>query len=121
VLYAELAIAGAHIGVSVLCPGFVKTRIMESARNRPAELAWGELSPAAQVWEKGFRTMVQAGMSPEMVADKVLDAIREEKLYILTHPEFNEPIRQRVEDVLAGRNPAWEVPVPNNESLSHAS
>ena len=65
--------------------------------------------------------MVQAGMSPEMVADKVLDAIREEKLYILTHPEFNEPIRQRFEGILAARNPIWEAPVPNNESLSHAS
>jgi len=121
VLYAELATAGAHIGVSVLCPGFVKTRIMESARNRPSGLAGGELSPAAQVWEKGFRSMVQAGMSPEVVADKVLDAIREEKMYILTHPEFNEPIRQRVEGILAGRNPAWQAPVPNSQSLSHAS
>jgi NAD(P)-dependent dehydrogenase (short-subunit alcohol dehydrogenase family) len=122
VLYAELAAAGAHIGVSVLCPGFVKTRIMDSSRNRPAELAdAGQLSLAVQAWEKGFRSLVEAGISPEAVADKVLDAIREEKLYVLTHPEFNEPIRQRVEDILAGRNPVLATPVPNTESLSRSS
>jgi len=103
-LYAELAAAGARIGVSVLCPGFVKTRIMDSSRNRPAELAEGTVSPAVEAGRQRFRSMVEAGMSPDAVADKVLEAIREEKLYVLTHPEFNQRIRQRVDAILAGRN-----------------
>lgn len=124
VLYAQLASAGAHIGVSVLCPGFVKTRIMESStRNRPPELAGAEPSPAVQALIQQFCSMVEAGMPPEAVADKVLDAIRDEKLYILTHSEFNERIRQRVEDILAGRNPVLQPPIPspNTESFARAS
>jgi len=119
-LYAELTSAGAHIGVSVLCPGFVKTRIMDSSRNRPAELEAGRVSPAVQAaWER-FRSMVEAGMPPETVADKVLDAIRNSKLYILTHSEFNEPIRQRVDGIVAGRNPVLQSLLPNTESLSRS-
>lgn len=118
VLYAELAAAEAPIGVSVLCPGFVKTRIMESARNRPAEVAASELSSAAQAWEDGFRRMVEAGISPEAVAERVLEAIREKKLYILTHSEFNEPIRKRTEAILASSNAASQPQPPNTGSPS---
>ncbi len=108
VLFAELATAGAPVGVSVLCPGFVKTRIMDAARNRPADIPLTELSPAAKAWQDGFGKMVEAGMSPEAVADRVLEAVRDNKLYILTHSEFNEPIR--VEGILAGRNPVLQQP-----------
>jgi len=121
VLYAELVLAGAPIGVSVLCPGFVKTRIKDSSRNRPAELAEGTVSPAAQAIRERVSSMVDAGISPDSVADKVLDAVRDEKLYILTHSEFNEPIRQRVEGILAGRNPAAEFPLPNRASISRSA
>jgi len=123
-LYAELTSAGARIGVSVLCPGFVKTRIMDSSRNRPAELTEGMVwmvSPAAQAFREQFRSMLDAGISPDSVADKVLDAIRDEKLYILTHSEFNERIRQRVEGILAGRNPALELTLPNSASISRSA
>jgi hypothetical protein len=65
--------------------------------------------------------MVDAGMPPETVADKVLDAIREEKLYVLTHPELNEPIRQRVEGILASRTPVLQPPLPHAENLTRAS
>jgi len=109
-LYLELAMSNSgRIGVSVLCPGFVNTRILDSARNRPADLAapLGELSPAAQEWDSAFRTLVAAGMSPDKVADRVFEAICEEKLYVLTHPELNDHIRQRVEGILAGRNPVF--------------
>jgi NAD(P)-dependent dehydrogenase (short-subunit alcohol dehydrogenase family) len=121
VLYAELVLAGAPIGVSVLCPGFVKTRIMDSPRNRPAELTEGMVSPSAQAFRETVRRMVEAGASPDLVADKVLDAIRDEKLYILTHLEYNERIRQRVEGILAGRNPALELTLPNSASISRSA
>lgn len=103
-LQAELAAVNAPIGVSVLCPGLVNTRIMDSIRNRPANLSKGvdDLSPVAQQWAKGFRSLVEAGMPPDEVAAKVVEAIRGKELYVLTHPEFNEQIRQRVERILVG-------------------
>jgi NAD(P)-dependent dehydrogenase (short-subunit alcohol dehydrogenase family) len=108
VLFAELSAANAPIGVSVLCPAFVSTRIMDSARNRPTELAapGPGPSPHTKAMTEEFKNMIEAGMPPDLVAEKVFAAIQEKQLYILTHPEFNAQIRQRVEGILAERNPA---------------
>ncbi len=102
-LYLELAMAKARVGASVLCPAFVKTKIGESARNRPggdATSAAGSNEFAAMV-----RSLIDQGVSPESIADKVFDAIRAERFWILTHPEFDAAIRDRVEGMLQGRNP----------------
>lgn len=105
-LSASLVQRGAKIKASVLCPGFVKTRIMSAARNRPAEFQ-SETSdkPFTPEAEETFWTDIQAQfkvISPDQLADAVFSAIREEKLYILTHPEFNEMVRKRMEDILLG-------------------
>jgi hypothetical protein len=52
-----------------------------------------------------MRQAVQTGMPPQQVADIVFQAIRDEKFYILTHPQWKEAIRVRVEDILQERNP----------------
>src|SRR5438046_1734498 len=77
------------IGVSVLCPDFVRTRIGESGRNRPER--YGQTKPldpaspaAALVAEIGRR--IEAGLEPADVAAKVLAAIRDDELYVFTHP-----------------------------------
>jgi NAD(P)-dependent dehydrogenase (short-subunit alcohol dehydrogenase family) len=86
------------IGVSVLCPEFVRTRIGESGRNRPAR--YGEAppldpaSPAAAVVAEIARRL-EAGIDPAQVAAKVLDAIRNEQFYIFTHPNMREGVDQR--------------------------
>ena len=105
-LHHELAERGAKVRVSVLCPGIVKTRIMDSARNRP-----GHLPPTAPLgsasgarWE-ALRQLVPAGMPPVQVADAVFAALREDRFYILTHPEGKEAVRTRMEDILQGRSP----------------
>ncbi len=104
-LHAELAVAGAAVKVSVLCPGFVQTRIGESERNRPAELtdsaAPQAISPAAE----RIRAMLAAGLPPAEVAERVMEAIRAERLYILTHPEYSHLVREHGEEVAAERNP----------------
>ncbi|HTB10804.1 MAG TPA: SDR family NAD(P)-dependent oxidoreductase [Bryobacteraceae bacterium] len=102
-LYLELKMANARIGAAVLCPAFVKTRIAESWRNRPG----GSAATAAGSDEFGamVRGLVEQGVSPESIADKVFEAIREERLWILTHPEFDAAIRDRAEGMLEGRNP----------------
>ena len=106
-LYNELGFYGKHIGVSVLCPGFVQTKLCDSSRNCPPELEIprAPLSKEAQEFVQKIRTMVENGMPPEQLAAQVFDAIRERKFYILTHPEYKEAIRQRAEDIVAECNP----------------
>lgn len=101
-LSAELA--SSSIGVSVLCPGFVNTSIMDSVRHRPAELSEGirEASTAAEKeWQQSFRAMVATGLAPSAVAERVMDGIRKRKLYIFTDSMFNDAIRQRCDAILA--------------------
>ena len=108
-LHHDLAIRGAKINVSVLCPGFVNTRIMDAERNRPAAYqnpsAPGDGDGGPNDVELMFRQMIEAGMSPETVADIVFRAIAEEKFFIFTHPEMKPMIRARVQDLLDERNP----------------
>ena len=108
-LYHDLAMRGAKINVSVLCPGFVNTNIMDGERYRPQQYrndsAGNRQDSAADPVENMFREMVRAGMSPAAVADQVFNAIIDEKFYILTHPENMPAVQIRMEDILQGRSP----------------
>jgi NAD(P)-dependent dehydrogenase (short-subunit alcohol dehydrogenase family) len=110
-LYCELAIIKAKIGVSVLCPGGVNTRVMDSARNRPSELrndsARESTHPAVVQADAMLRQLVEAGIRPSQVADAVFDAVREGRFYVLTHDDWKPLVRQRMNDILLGRNPSW--------------
>jgi NAD(P)-dependent dehydrogenase (short-subunit alcohol dehydrogenase family) len=111
-LHYDLAVSGAKVKVSVLCPATVNTRIMDADRNRPAGLRNdpGEEARSAQLEaiEQGFRQLLATGMSPEQVADHVFNAIRDEKFYIITHPETKDRVRARMEDILEERNPSLQ-------------
>ena len=105
-LHHELAERGAKVKVSVLCPGIVNTRIMESARNRPVDLPpTGPRGPASEERWEALRRLVPAGMPAAQVADAVFEALRKDRFYILTHPEGKEAVRTRMEDILQERNP----------------
>jgi NAD(P)-dependent dehydrogenase (short-subunit alcohol dehydrogenase family) len=105
-LHHELAERGAKVKVSVLCPGIVNTRIMESARNRPADLPpTAPRGPASGARWEALHRLVPAGMPGAQVADAVFEALRKDRFYILTHPEGKEAIRTRMEDILQERNP----------------
>jgi NAD(P)-dependent dehydrogenase (short-subunit alcohol dehydrogenase family) len=108
-LSCELTLMRANVKVSVLCPAGVNTRVMESERNRPAELqnapAEESAHPAVVQAEAMLRRLVAAGMSPAEVAAAVFDAIREERFYILTHEDWKPLVRKRMDDILLGRNP----------------
>jgi NAD(P)-dependent dehydrogenase (short-subunit alcohol dehydrogenase family) len=107
-LYHELAERGTKVKVSVLCPGIVNTRILESARNRPGRLATTEPSqPANEAGWEALRQLVPAGMPPAQVADAVFKALHNDQLYIFTHPEDKKWVRTRMEDILQERNPAF--------------
>jgi NAD(P)-dependent dehydrogenase (short-subunit alcohol dehydrogenase family) len=108
-MYSELALAGAKVSVSVLCPGWVNTRILDAGRNRPEELRNAverPVDPERAAIEGTIRNLLQSGLSPAAIADQVLDAIRDERLYILTHPEMSGIVRTRFDDILAQQNPA---------------
>ena len=110
-LFAELKARKSAVGVSVLCPAFVATKIHDSDRNRPTDLKNPpkSLSPERLAQVKQGRDMiaslVAAGQSPEAIADKVLSAMHERRFYILTHPEMAPLIEQRIKNVLSGADP----------------
>lgn len=103
-LHHELVQIGAKIGVSVLCPGFIRTQLMDSDRNRPASLGavaqQGAEIVSGTLSSQQFRQAVEEGMPPNQVAEHVFDAIAEERLYILTHPHSKDRVRARVEAIL---------------------
>jgi NAD(P)-dependent dehydrogenase (short-subunit alcohol dehydrogenase family) len=92
------------IGVSVLCPSFVRTRIGESGRNRPGRYGQSKpLDPAspAAAMVAGIATQIEAGIDPASVAVRVLTAIRENELYIFTHPGMRAKVEARFAAILA--------------------
>jgi len=99
-LFHELAMTGSPVGVSVLCPGWVRTRIAESDRNRPAGMA-----PRSGPLRDGLAEVVSHGMPPELVARAVLEAVRERRFYVLTHPEITVNIEARLQGIVSGTNP----------------
>jgi NAD(P)-dependent dehydrogenase (short-subunit alcohol dehydrogenase family) len=92
------------IGVSVLCPGFVRTGIGESGRNRPARYGTTQTpdpeSPAGQLLAY-IAERLQSGLVPSEVAARVLAAIREDELYVFTHPEMRTEVADRFAGILA--------------------
>jgi len=91
------------IGVSVLCPSFVRTRIGESGRNRPGRYGQSQpldpASPAAAMVAE-IATQIEAGIDPATVAARVLTAIRENELYIFTHPGMRAKVEARFAAIL---------------------
>ncbi len=93
------------IGVSVLCPGWVNTRIGESARNRPAGVPERIARPEDLVRSEYISAVLAAGLAPSAIADLVHDAVLNETFWIFSHPEMLPGIRQRTDEMLSGRNP----------------
>jgi NAD(P)-dependent dehydrogenase (short-subunit alcohol dehydrogenase family) len=108
-LYYELAHRAPKVKVSVLCPGWVNTRIADSERNRPVELLNDHLSTLVEPEDEAImaevRQAIQEGLSPNQVAECVFRAIKNEQLYIFTHPETKDWVRARMEYMLAEQNP----------------
>jgi NAD(P)-dependent dehydrogenase (short-subunit alcohol dehydrogenase family) len=97
------------IGVSVLCPGWVRTRINESGRNR-SERYGPERTPQPGTWGSEIAAHVaermQTGLDPSDVAARVLSAIRTDELYVFTHPEMRVAAEERFAAILAAMDRA---------------
>ncbi|KAA0232945.1 MAG: 3-phenylpropionate-dihydrodiol/cinnamic acid-dihydrodiol dehydrogenase [Acidimicrobiales bacterium] len=112
-LSGELVQANLDIGVSVLCPSFVKTRIWDSERNRPAHLSGGgegltveERAALADAAEAYFAE----ALDPAVVAEQVVEAVEQRRFAILPNPELNDLVRADVERLLSGEGPSGENP-----------
>jgi NAD(P)-dependent dehydrogenase (short-subunit alcohol dehydrogenase family) len=111
-LYHQLAQRGSNIGVSVICPGSIKTKVLDCERNRPRELQ-SKSGESIDITDPSIRAVFQAniqliekGMLPQQVADIVFSAIEEKKFYILPNAEQYKPVIQtRMEDIIQERNP----------------
>ena len=105
-LYHNMQIAQLPVGVSCLCPGWVKTGILDSDRNWPAE--YGDLpavEPAAEISRNYVRRAIDEGMQPGAVADLVVDAIRTDRFWVLPHPDFLEIAIERWHSIGDGTEP----------------
>jgi NAD(P)-dependent dehydrogenase (short-subunit alcohol dehydrogenase family) len=106
-LWHDLRIANSKISVSVLCPGFVNTNIHDSVRNRPLELA-NESPPAIpEVTDRGnmLRDLLATGMPPADLAEKVFECVRDDRFYILTHPDMKAGIELRFNAIMDEKAP----------------
>ncbi|NMZ42676.1 SDR family NAD(P)-dependent oxidoreductase [Pseudomonas proteolytica] len=113
VLAQELEIENSKVGVSVLCPGPVRTNIGNSSRNRPKDLGEGHLADVDLESTEHFRDVHIPWVSPAYTGDLVIDAIKRGDLYVLTHPELfdfiharHKQIAESVEQALARQQSA---------------
>jgi NAD(P)-dependent dehydrogenase (short-subunit alcohol dehydrogenase family) len=97
------------IGVSVFCPGLINSAIYESEKTRPPRFASPENTARSQSTMDILPEIHKAGMDPEEVGEKVLAGIRRNDLYIFSHPEFKEELREIFDEALNSL-PDEEVP-----------
>ncbi|HZQ72038.1 MAG TPA: SDR family NAD(P)-dependent oxidoreductase [Burkholderiales bacterium] len=105
-LHHDLRSRGARVGVSLLCPAYVPTGIADSERNRPAGISTSRKSGETLAREAMLKKAVASGrLSADDVARAVVDAVKTERFYVLTHPRIKGAIRARMEDILDDRAP----------------
>ncbi len=104
-LAMEMHMADNGVGVSVLCPALVATRIAESNRNMPDDVRRLTSNPVEERMRESMKAAVAAGMAVELVGDAVLDAVHNDRFWILTHADKRQRALQRAREIVAGVNP----------------
>jgi NADP-dependent 3-hydroxy acid dehydrogenase YdfG len=109
-LYQSLALIDSKLKVVVFCPGFIKTQINSSERNRPEDLTddnpenTSEKHPELIKIKKFVDRVVANGMDPKIAIDILFQQLKEGKFYIQTHTDekTKQSIRKRMENILNG-------------------
>ncbi len=111
-IFNELKHAGHPIGVSVLCPGPVKTRINEAERNRPEapRPAPGAQRPEVEAMRQVVDKILAQGMDPAEVGRLVADSVESESFYVLPHPQWMNVVENRMRRILDGEDPIGVLP-----------
>ena len=105
-LYHDLRERQSAVGVSVLCPAYVPTGIADSERNRPADVQATPKTKETLAREAMLKKAVTSGrLSADDVARAVVQAVKAERFYVLTHPRIKGAIAARTEDILEERAP----------------
>lgn len=99
-LCSELAMQQSPVGVSVLCPSWVKTKIASSIRNKP-----GASAAEADALSEIVQPMIDSGIDPEEVADAVVAAVKRKAFWIITHDDTPAAVSLRTKSILEGTNP----------------
>jgi NAD(P)-dependent dehydrogenase (short-subunit alcohol dehydrogenase family) len=105
-LYNTIRVAGLPVGVSVLCPGWVRTNIVEADRNWPDDLGDRPVfDPGGAVIERHARRAIEEGSNPAYVADAVFDAVVADRFWVIPHQEFLDIVATRWETILERTDP----------------
>ncbi len=112
-LYFALQQRNSLVKASVLCPGLARTNIGDVERTRPAEFRNEPvpMTPQMQAGLAAFKAAMAAAMPPAEVADIAFEGIKKEQFYILTHPEWTEVVRLRMDKLVQMENPESPVAV----------
>lgn len=94
------SLAPHNIGVSVLCPGLVKSHIFASDEIRPDALKAGA-KPVNHEMVRGLEQVHEFGMEPDIIAARVIEAIEANRFYIFSHPEFRDEIRELFDEIVS--------------------
>ena len=109
-LHFDLSLIESPVGVSVLCPEWVRTNIGDPERNRPPEVAEIEPPPDAPEIRPIIEALVAGGLDPAEVAGRVVDAIRDGTFWIFTHDTTVGIARSRWDAIATGGRPdPWVV------------
>ena len=115
-MISELAMAEANIGVTVLCPSWVRTEIVNSSRNRAGDfkdtLTGDDVPEDSRAMTRAMTAAVRDGQDPLEIGNMVVDAIRQNRFYQFTDHIWDDAIEIRPGYVLAGTPPT-----PSKESL----
>lgn len=117
-LYFELQPINPRIGVSVLCPGLVRTNIFNAQRNRPAEMLNptdnSPVSPEREARQKTFKEILESdyASTPLQLAEVVFKAIENNIFYIFSKPFYKEDVKDRMENILNDRLPTLPKHIP---------
>lgn len=113
-LYHAMQTAGLPIGVTCVCPGWVRTGIVESDRNWPSELGPKPAPTAAsEVTRRHVAAAVDEGVPPAVIADQVLDAVRRNRYWVLPSAEFFDLAVERFHRIADGADPVAAERLPS--------
>jgi NAD(P)-dependent dehydrogenase (short-subunit alcohol dehydrogenase family) len=113
-LYLEMTTAGFPVGVSVLCPGWVRTQIMDADRNWPVDEHGARPEPAitSEVVIGHARRAIAEGLTPAAVAELVATCVEEDRFWVLPNPDWVEIAAQRWDTITEGANPTRPEQLP---------
>ena len=110
-LYNAMQMAGLPVGVSVLCPGWVRTNILDAERNFPGERG-APANPATEIMRGHVARAIAEGMPPAQVADAVFDAIVTDQFWVIPGQEFLDLCIERWATIAERQNPSMATDTP---------